>query len=240
MHDIEPKGVEQELRKITKEAGITFAGVLLGMGLKYICVIVIARHIGVFQFGTYALGLTILTFAQILSVAGLNFGILRYLSVSHLQEERERRKGIIISALKLVLIGSFLVGMILFIGAESIANKIFSKSELSMVIRLFSLSLPFLALIEISVFSIQAIQVLKYKVYVKDVFMQVSNLTALFVLFSLGLQIKGALYAYIISTGLSALLSIHYLKKTFPDLVNQQIKAVASFRSLKIFCRSSG
>src|SRR4030042_7009874 len=196
MHDIEPKGVEHELKKITKEAGISFAGVLLGMGLKYICVIVIARHLGVFQFGTYALGLTILTFAQILSVAGLNFGILRYLSVSHLQEERERRKGIIISALKLVLIGSFLVGMILFIGAESIANKIFSKSELGMVIRLFSLSLPFLAIIEISVFSIQAIQVLKYRVYVKDVFMQVSNLTALFVLFSLGLQIKGALYAY--------------------------------------------
>lgn len=235
MHDIEPKGVEHELKKITKEAGITFAGVLLGMGLKYICVIVIARHIGVFQFGTYALGLTILTFAQILSVAGLNLGILRYLSGSHLQEERERRKGIIISALKLVLIGSFLVGMILFIGAESIANKIFSKSELSMVIRLFSLSLPFLAIIEISVFSIQAIQVLKYKVYVKDVFMQVSNLTALFVLFSLGLQIKGALYAYIISTVLSALLGIHYLKKTFPDLVNQQIKAAASFRSLLRF-----
>jgi O-antigen/teichoic acid export membrane protein len=162
--------VEYELKKITREAGITFAGVLLGMGVKYICVLVIARHIGAFQFGTYALGLTILTFAQILSVAGLNYGVLRYVSVSHSQKERERTKGFILSALKLVLIGSLLVGMVLFIGAEAIAKKIFSKDELGMAVRLFSLSLPFLAVIEISVFSIQAVQTLKYKVYVQDGF----------------------------------------------------------------------
>jgi len=235
MDTIEPRGMEYELTKITKEAGITFAGVLLGMGLKYICVIVIARHVGVHHFGAYMLGLTILNFAQILSVAGLNYGVLRFVSVSHSQKERERMKGTIISALKLVLIGSLLVGMTLFIGAEVIANKVFSKTELSMVIRLLSLSLPFLAVIEIFVFSIQAIQTLKYKVYVKDVFLPVCNLAAVVVLFSIGLQFKGALYAYIISAVLSALLGIHYLKKNFPDIVNQEIKAVSAFRSLLKF-----
>jgi O-antigen/teichoic acid export membrane protein len=235
MDYLKPRSMEYELTKITKEAGITFAGVLLGMGLKYVCVIVIARRIGAFQFGTYALGLTILTLSQILSVAGLYYGILRYVSVSHVQNERERTKGIIICALKLVLMGSLLVGIGIFVGAETISNKIFSKSELSMVIRLFSLSLPFLAIIDISVFSIQAVQTLKYKVYVKDVYLPICNLAAVVVLFSMGLQIKGAIYAYVISAVLSALLGIYYLKKTFPDLVNQQIRAVASFGSLLRF-----
>jgi O-antigen/teichoic acid export membrane protein len=235
MNDIEPKGMEYELKKIIKEAGITFAGFLLGMGLKYVCVIVIARHIGVVHFGTYALGLTILNFVQILSVAGLNYGVLRYVSLSHSQKEREKIKGIIISALELVLVGSLLVGMAIFIGAEVIAQRIFSKSELAMVIRVFSLSLPFLAVIEISVFSIQAIQTLKYKVYVKDIFLPLSNVVAVVILFSIGLQIEGALYAYIVSAVVSALLGIHYLRKTFPDIVNREVKPAPAFKSLLRF-----
>jgi O-antigen/teichoic acid export membrane protein len=127
MDPSELKSVEYELKKITREAGISFAGVLLGMGLKYICVIVIARHLGVLGFGAYVFGLTILNFGQVLSVAGLNYGVLQYVSVSHSQKERERTKGFILSALKLVLIGALLVGMILLSGRSHCKQSVLEE-----------------------------------------------------------------------------------------------------------------
>lgn len=235
MNYIELKTLKNDLEKITKEAGITFIGVLFGIGLRYVCTIVIARHVGAFNFGVYALGLTIISLVHILTVGGLNYGVLRYISIHHSIKKREKVKGIIISALKLVFATSLFFGVFVFISADFFAQSVFSKSELSTIIRWFSLSLPFLAVIEISVFSIQGIQVLKYKVYVKDFFQQLLLLGIVIILFYVGFDVLGAVYAYIISAMMACLLSLHYLKKLFPDIANKEIRADPEFMKLLRF-----
>jgi O-antigen/teichoic acid export membrane protein len=208
MNSIEPKTIEGDLKKITKEAGITFVGVLFGIGLRYICAVIIARHVGALSFGVYALGLTIINLAQIVAIAGLNYGVLRFVSAHYSANEGEKVKGFIISALKLVLIGSLCIGVFLFIGADILAEKVFSKNELGLIIKWFSLSLPFLAVIEISVFSIQGIQALRYKVYVKAIFQQLLQL---------------------------GIVSFYYLRKLFPDIAKRAMKADSQYTSLLRF-----
>jgi O-antigen/teichoic acid export membrane protein len=235
MNSIEPKTLEGDLKKITKEAGITFVGVLFGIGLRYICAVIIARHVGALSFGVYALGLTIINLAQIVAIAGLNYGVLRFVSAHYSANEGEKVKGFIISALKLVLIGSLCIGVFLFIGADILAEKVFSKNELGLIIKWFSLSLPFLAVIEISVFSIQGIQALRYKVYVKAIFQQLLQLGIVIVMFLVGLKVLGAVYAYLISALLASLLGFYYLRKLFPDIAKRAMKADSQYTSLLRF-----
>lgn len=235
MNYMEPKTLESDLKKITREAGITFIGFLCATGLKYICTVVIARHVGAPGFGAYVLGLTILSLAEILAVAGLHYGILRYVSMYTSDEKKEEIRGIIVSALKCVLLISIFVGLLLFMGADLIAREIFSKIELARIIRWLSLSIPFLAVIEISVFSTQAVQTLKYKVYVKDVFQHFFNLGIVIVFFMVGLKVMGAVYAYIFSAIVSCLLGLYYLRKLFPDITNWKMKGASEFTSLLRF-----
>ena len=235
MNEIALKSLDHDLKKIAKEAGITFSGCLFGTGLKYICIVVIARHIGTLGFGIYALGLTILNFAAVVSVAGLHYGVLRYVSLGYSGREKGKIKGTIVSALELSLFASIVIGVLLFLGSDFIASRIFMKRELGTIIRWFSLALPFLAAIEISVFSIQAVQTLKYKVLVKDIFQQIFNLAIVIFLFTIGLRITGALYAYIISAFISALLGMYYLIGIFPDLMRREVKFVPEFSTLLRF-----
>jgi O-antigen/teichoic acid export membrane protein len=229
------KNLDDGVKKLAREGAITLIGVLFGIGLKYICAVVIARHVGAFSFGAYSLGITILGIAHVLSVLGLNYGVLRYISIYYSGEKGEKISGIILSALLLVLVTSSLIGMLLFFGADTISTRIFSKSELRLILQWLSLSLPFLAIIEISVFSLQGLQILKYKVYVKEFFQQFLYLCIVLIFLFIGLKVMGVVYAYILSAFMSSLLSLYYLRNHFPDLGDRESKKLSAFRPLLRF-----
>jgi O-antigen/teichoic acid export membrane protein len=230
-----PSNLDHGVKKIAHEATITLIGVLFGVGLKYVSAVIIARHIGAFSFGAFSLGITILSIAHILSVLGLNYGVLRYVSIHYSGEKREKISGIILSALLSALVASLFIGLLLFFGAETVSARIFSKGELRSILQWLSLSLPFLAVIEISVFSLQALQTLKYKVYVKEFFQQCLYLCIALIFLFMGLKVMGVVYAYLLSAFMSSLLSLYYLRNNFPDLGNRELHRFSGFKPLLRF-----
>lgn len=64
--------VKRSLETIFAGAGVMFVGMVADLGINYISKIAIARYLGAENFGLVILGNTVLTFASILLILGLD------------------------------------------------------------------------------------------------------------------------------------------------------------------------
>ena len=67
-------------QKIAKEAIISFLGMSLGSCFRYVFVLIIARWVGPTYLGIYSLANAIMRFAEVVGKAGLDNGVIKYVS----------------------------------------------------------------------------------------------------------------------------------------------------------------
>jgi len=84
--------------------------------------------------------------AAALAAIGLPAGVTRYISFYKGKEDKGRIKGTIISAIKMNLPISIIFALLLFFGAGWISVHIFHDANLTPVLRVFSIAVPFLVL----------------------------------------------------------------------------------------------
>ncbi len=220
---------QTELSIIAKGATISFTGKILGGGIQYLYIILIARLLGVEFFGLFMLGVTIINLAGIFCRLGLDNGVLRYVPLYNGMGDSERVKGAIVQSLKYSFIMSLLVGVILYLTADTLAI-IFNKPALEGVIKILSFFLPFMSFMNIALSSTQGFKIMKYMVYGYNLFFSTSNLILVLIFSLIGLRLNGVVFAHGLSLFFTAFLSMHYLKKTFPDI--QEVKTVPETREL--------
>ena len=102
-----------EIATIAKGAGIVFIGTIIGTGLKYLFELIVARNLGSELFGLFFLGFSIFKISEVISTLGLHNGILRYVALYAGENDRQRVKGVIILASKIVICTSILLSIIL-------------------------------------------------------------------------------------------------------------------------------
>ena len=88
-----------------------------------------ARLLGATLMGMFFLGLIIIDFFSVFSRLGLDTGVLKYVAVFLGQRDKPRIKGIISQSLLLGIVNSIILGLLLFGGANFIAENIFHKPE---------------------------------------------------------------------------------------------------------------
>ena len=219
------------LPKIAKGAGIIFAGTIIGNGLLYLFNIIVARFLGSAAYGLFSIGRIIINIAFMLALFGLQSGILRYVSIYHGLRDNERLKGAIISALKVVIPLSLVVSALLFGLAETISTQIFDKKELTIVIKLFSISIPFISLSTIFISVTKGFQKMQYTVYARHIFEPIIKMLLALTLFLIGWKLMGAVLAFVIANIFSLFLCFYYLKNLFP-IFNSQIKPIYETKKL--------
>ena len=219
------KAPEKELAKIAKGAGITYLGKIIGSGLQYVYVIVIARVLGVESFGLFVLGLTIINFAELMSRLGLDSGIVRYVAIFNGTGDKEKVKGTILAAFKLSFMASVCFLFILIFSAETVIAPLLGKPELGGVIKVLAVSLPFSTIMTMSLFSTQGFQVMRYTVYAQNLFWPLVNLALVGALCLAGLRVYGVASAYVVSVMAASALSFHFLRKTFFEMPGIESKA---------------
>ena len=155
-------------QKIAKESTISFAGMGYGQFVRYLFTAILARLVGVQYLGIYSLGNAITNIASVLSKAGTDVGIMRYISMRDTEKDLESIKKDIRSTLKMGLVFSIIVMLIQILLSKWLAENVFEgTSLLRIVIVVYALSIPFTALMAIAMFATQGFQLLKYKVFVE-------------------------------------------------------------------------
>ncbi|MBW2995512.1 flippase [Candidatus Woesearchaeota archaeon] len=223
---------EQELGTVAKGAGIAFTGKVSGTGLKYITQIIIARLLGTKLFGIYALGLVICEVAELLSRMGLHLGAVRYVSIYNGKGELQKLKGILIQSICFPFFGGAILGILIFLSSEPLAQNIFGKPELALVLRIFAVSLPFWASTLVAARATTGFQTTKYLVYIKEYLQPFVNLILVILLCLIGLSLFGVTLAWGLSFLLGFLCVLYLIKRIFPPIVQKNIKPVFETKQL--------
>ena len=219
------KGYLSDLSKITKGAGITLCGTVIGKGFLFIFTIYLAKKLGVGDLGIYFLGITIIKFLSILACFGLGAGATRFIAIHAGEKDLCRMKGTVlfISAM-VVMNGLFIIVLISFLG-DYFFISVFNKPDLANAIMILSFALPFESLMRILLASTRGLKYMHYTAYTNDLAWVISRmLFAVFFVSILDLGLKGALLAYVLSTIIAASMALFFVNKHVP-MLSKKVKA---------------
>ena len=199
--------------------------------LGYAAQVAMARWYGPGQLGFYLLGLTLVQIANLLSQLGMDNGVVRYVAHYEAEGDVRRVRGTIIQALLLPFALSVAFSILIFLGAGFLAD-LFSQPFLETVFRAFSVAVPFFTVMSMALWATQGFQTVKYTTYVQYVVRPLLNLALIVVFYLFDVLVLGAVAAYILSMAFCAVLSLYYLKRIFPGLLNREIGLKFESRTL--------
>ena len=166
---------------VAKNAGLSFGGNIASICFKLAISIVLTRSLGPQFFGIYVLTLSIISFGEIIALFGLENTLVKFVSEFRALGDAPRLRGAVFGVVGLVVILSSIVCAGLFLLSPYLAERIFDKPDLIPVIKIMAFSLPFTSLHRLSASSLQGVKLIKYKVFIQQLFLPFSRL-ALFMI----------------------------------------------------------
>ena len=136
----------KSLKILAKSSLWVFVGIILSKILGYVYRIIVARYYGPEVYGLLVLSLTIIGWFALFFLLGFDTGVLRYLSIYSGKKKDNKVSYIMKFSLSLLLITGIAAGILLFSFSNLIAEKIFSNPQLSIFLKLFSLTIPLTSL----------------------------------------------------------------------------------------------
>ena len=107
--------VNESLRKIAKGTTVVFTGTIIGLLLSFVGRIVLVRYTTQSEYGIYSLAFTILSIFVVISTLGLGEGSTRYIACFRGKGEDGNVRGVILSSIKIALVGSISLAASLFL-----------------------------------------------------------------------------------------------------------------------------
>ena len=218
--------------QIARGVGMSSVGQGFSRLLGYATQVAMAWLYGPAQLGFYVLGITLVQITNILSQFGMDNGVVRYVAHYKAEGDTRRVRGTVIQALLVTFALSVVLSVILFLGAGFLADRVFDKPFLETMFRAFSVSIPFFTVMSMALWATQGFQTVKYQTYVQDVLRPIVNFVFIAGFYLFGVEVLGAVAAYILSMAFGAGLALYYLRRVFPGLLNHRIKPKFESRAL--------
>jgi O-antigen/teichoic acid export membrane protein len=233
---LEDERYDAYVGQIARGVGVSSLGQGVSRLLGYATRVVMARWYGPGELGFYVLGITLVQIVNILSQVGMDNGVVRYVAHYDAEGDVRRVRGTIIQALLVTFGLSVVFSVLMFFGAGFLA-WVFNNPFLETVFRAFSVSVPFFTLMSMALWTTQGFQTVKYTAYVQYVVQPLLNLAFIVVFYLFGVLVLGAVASYILSMAFGAALSLYYLRRIFPPLLDREVRP--KFESRALF-RASG
>ena len=226
--------LDVSLRKIAKGAGFILIGTLIGRAFGYGSRLIIAR-LGVGDYGLVSLGFAVMSVVAILSLVGMQSGVIRYVSFYKGKEDKGRIKGTIISALRITVPLSLVLALILFWQADWVSIHIFHDASLTPILRIFSIGIPFSVLASNFLSATIGFQDMRHSVYAQFLFQEPLKLALIVILLVLGFGVLGAAWGWVIAMIAMSLLAFYFLEKKVFPIFRTEVKAVSVNKELLSF-----
>jgi O-antigen/teichoic acid export membrane protein len=214
---------EAYVGQIARGAGISSFGQGFGRAIAYVTQIVLARMYGPAQLGFYVLGVTVVGLASTLARFGMEISIVRFVAEYRAAGNPSKVRGTILLSLWVSLALSLALSSLAFLGAGFLANEVFDKPSLESIFRVISLSIPFVTVMNMILWTTQGFQTVKYATYVREVSQPLISLGLIVIFYFLGSKVLGAVVAYVISMAAGSALGLYYLIRIFPGLLDRNL-----------------
>ena len=204
------ENINKYLNVIFKGTVLLILGAIISKVLALIYRIIIARS-GVETYGLFSLGLTFYSLALSLSLLGYTEGIVKFVSSYIGKADYGNVRNIISSSLLFVLSNSITASIIIFIFSSLIAVKLFHNIELSPILKILSIAIPFNAI---------------------NIIENITKIILTVVFLAIGYEF-GIPLAYSASIILTAVLAFYFLNKKFFNLFRSEY--IARYYNKELF-----
>lgn len=207
---------------LAKGGSITLVGSVAAYVLGMAFNILVARRIGAGQYGLYALGVSLTTLIATFASLGLATGAQRFIAIQHHDGDDARVRGTIRLSLALILAVGAIASGVLYLLAGAIATRFFHNERMTEVIQVIGLAVPFLVVINVGGKMTQAFGIMRYRVYVQDLFQSAFKIALGIAFLAAGWQLRAVLLAYLIPTVAAALLMLVALTIIYPSWLGRR------------------
>jgi O-antigen/teichoic acid export membrane protein len=128
----------QNLGRITRHSAVFFAGTLFTMAAGYFVKIYVVRILGAELLGIYALGMTLVSFMQVLGLLGLPGAAARFIAAYNATGNLAQLKAFLLKSSGIVLLLSLTLGSVTFFRGKWISQHVYRTPELAHYMGIFS------------------------------------------------------------------------------------------------------
>jgi O-antigen/teichoic acid export membrane protein len=207
---------QQNILFTAKGGSITFTGKIFEYIIRFIFSILVARWIGAEQYGLYTLGLTVIPIASMLSLLGLQTGVVAFLAPAIREKDGSRIWGIIQVCAGLPTLLSILFGLALFLFSEPVAVLGFHDPRLVPLLKIVSVAIPLEAIDFIAYQIIISYKAPKYSVVASNIFLPTAKLLLTIVFLALGLGVFGVVLAHVLASAFGLTLILYFVRALLP------------------------
>jgi O-antigen/teichoic acid export membrane protein len=223
------------LKQVAGGAGIIFIGTFLFYVFRFAYQVVIARYLGPEDYGLISLGIMILNLSILIPLLGINEGIVHYIAYYRSIGNKIRLKSTFLTALKITLPLSIITTATLIFFSKQIAINLFHNAELTPILIIFSLIIPFYTLLILAVNAMVALKKPEYTIISRIFGREFINLLLTITIVLIGGTVLQLSLIYLLSFAIGSLLSLYLLEyKVFP-FIRSKIKTVHEYKELLAF-----
>jgi len=226
--------LDSNLIKFVQGTGINFISSIIGLLLAVIANVIVARFYSISEYGLYALVGIVLTLSIRFATLGLGEGCTRFTSYYIGKNQKEKIKGTIISSLIIASISSIATAILFFFLADFIAIRIFHTEELSRLIKIISIAIPFWIILNMIIAVFRGLQRTREKIYFMDLTSNFLKVGAFVCIIFLGLSLSYLIFAYTLSIIITFLAAFLYFLKKIPKDI-KKVKPKFDFKPLLFF-----
>ena len=217
--------LDSNLKKAVKGTGTIFFGQVIGTILGLISMMLVARFYSTGEYGLYGLGVLVISFSLRFAFLGIGEGCPRYISYYRGKGDEKKVKGTITSSLIIVSISGTIITFLLFFLSDFVANQIFGIEELSTIIKIIVIGLPFWAIIDLIVGIFRGFESVKENVYFSNLSLRLLKVPFFALVIFLGLSFNYIIVVYTLSIIITCFAAIFYLIMKLPEPVKKIKKA---------------
>jgi O-antigen/teichoic acid export membrane protein len=205
--------VNQSLQKVAKGTVIILVGGIISLLLSFVVLVIIVRNFTVPEYGIFSLSLTILNISIAIGALGLKDGTARQIAYYRAKKENEKVNGVISYSLLFGLLAGVTLFVLVFFSSDIISIKVFNLPELSFSLKVFSIAIPFLILINILIAILRGFGRTKEKIIFENILRSLLFISFLSFLIWIGFSFEWAITTYILSIIITCVVFVIYFIK---------------------------
>ncbi|MBX9658634.1 MAG: flippase [Nitrospiraceae bacterium] len=207
-HDANRGGERISVARGTLESGaVLLCASVFGNGLNYFFMLFLARQLGMEEFGLYALGVTLFNTALLVGCAGLDTGVIKFVSAYMGQGRVDDARRVIATAVTIVTLLGVVAGIGFWAMAASLSTQLYQKPGLAVVLLCFAPALVFALVGAVLLAALQAFQTVRYTVALKYFWEPVGKWVTAGIAIWAGWGLSGVVLGWVVVFGVTACLA---------------------------------
>jgi len=218
------------LGKFIKDVGWSFVSLGISALVHFILRVILARYFSVDEIGLYSLSFTAYSFGLTLSAFGINAALTKY--TAQYREDTSKISALFTAGSVLSFAIGILMGLLLYVISPFVANTLLHMPEMTNLLRIVAISLPFIALQKAELGFLNGQRRMRLFAFI-NIFQNVFVLALTIVLVVLGFELSGAVWGLVLPVVITSILPAFLLREYFMGFNIRQyapmIKALLSF-----------